>query len=146
MRDYLVESIELPTTERSTLSNWLTERKSLLSQYCKIAGINVTEAVLPTEADLSQFCGTLMDYVSAGHFEIFAILTGDKTKSNAVHPTITSTTDVALAFNDRYVESSQIDDPNTFESDIAALGELLEERFSIEDKMLESFFKRFEPT
>lgn len=138
------------------VDNWLKARQQLLIEYCSLAGITSAEAAesavdahlvsangeraLPDAGDVETFCEDLMDYLSAGHFEVYDILATSSTRAKALkeqlYPRITSTTDAALRFNDRYTQLVQPEQASTFDKDLAELGEILEERFELEDRLL----------
>jgi len=75
------------------INNWLLERHKLLIAYCELAGITPNEqdeAALPHDLHIKHFCQILMDYISAGHFEIFEKIISDTQYStcntaNALH-------------------------------------------------------------
>jgi regulator of sigma D len=125
-----------------TIDRWLQERQALLVTYCSLAGINESNSSLPDADDIAAFCGALLDYLSAGHFEVFELLTenGDDVtglglKEN-LYPELTKTTDAALAFNDKFAEAVSAKQAAGFDSALADLGETLEERFALEDELI----------
>lgn len=130
------------------IDHWLKNRRNLLINYCKIAGIppyDATKKSLPGVILVKEFCDQLMDYVSEGHFEVYdQVVTaceknGESSKALAQHlvPRISETTDSALHFNDKYTES--VDDKVLFQldKDLSSLGHAMETRFELEDKLLE---------
>jgi regulator of sigma D len=137
----------------SVIDNWLTERQELLLQYCKIAGFtpfskNTDEHALPTQPQMQSFCQILMDYLSAGHFEVYDNIVEacqekgpDSAKlASELYPRIADTTDTALDFNDKYAEASQENAHAKFDSDLSTLGEILELRFELEDQLIENLY------
>jgi regulator of sigma D len=125
-----------------TIDKWLQERQALLVTYCSLAGINKQSECLPDADEIADFCGALLDYLSAGHFEVFEILTendsdlhGQALKED-LYPKLTKTTDAALAFNDRFAEAITSEQAAGFDSALAELGETLEERFALEDELI----------
>jgi regulator of sigma D len=125
------------------LAEWLKERRAVLSKY--------TEIVVATngdrkDSDLTQrqkdLCVLLVDYISAGHFEIFheliaeAEVYADGTGELATRlmPAIGDTTEVILAYDEKYGSGSN--NPETLERDLSALGEILESRFVLEDQLI----------
>ncbi|MGP4763498.1 Rsd/AlgQ family anti-sigma factor, partial [Klebsiella pneumoniae] len=66
----------------------------------------------PATTDVQSFCQKLMDYLSAGHFEMYerivsecAVNGHDSRKLvDSLTPKISASTDVALEFNDKYAE------------------------------------------
>ncbi|MGQ4277107.1 sigma D regulator [Pseudidiomarina sp. E22-M8] len=129
------------------IDTWLQERQLLLIEYFKLAGLppyDKEKSALPAVEDVRNFCGLLVDYVSAGHFEIYdQIITncGDapaETEELAAElfPLISETTEVALAFHDQYgnsVDDTHLDD---FDRHLSALAEALELRMEFEDRLL----------
>lgn len=133
--------------QNQTIDNWLQERQDVLVSYCHLIGVQPVgqiEQSLPEERDIKRFCQLLMDYLSAGHFEIFDNIIkqcdekGPKDKENAqaIFPKLNQSTDVALAFNDRYAECLPNDLDDDFELQLSALGRTLEQRFTYEDQLL----------
>ena len=50
---------------------WLLERQELISIYCALSTATTPDNF---SDKLTQFCEILVDYISAGHFEIFTEL------------------------------------------------------------------------
>lgn len=129
-----------------SLDHWLEERQEMLVQYCRMAGLPPYKSTdgLPSTTDIKAFCEVLVDYVSTGHFEIYEhLLTqADVQSENAratavqVYPLITVTTERVLNFNDKYAEVNESDPLREFDSDLSALGEALEVRMDLEDRLL----------
>ena len=125
------------------IDKWLEERQQLLVDYCMLSdGVEDIDNA-QCGAELKKLCQILVDYVSAGHFEVYnQLITEAKElddeaglKSAAeLFKTIDSTTGSILDFNDKYEE---IDDLDAIETDLSKLGETLATRFESEDKMIE---------
>ncbi|WMC09975.1 sigma D regulator [Oceanimonas pelagia] len=121
------------------LDAFLNARQALLVEYIRLS----THHSLPSQDELHEFCGQLVDYVSAGHFEIYdhVLAAYESSRGNArvlaerIYPRIKRNTDEALNFHDKY---TQADDDTLLEldQDLNRLGELLEERFSLEDRLV----------
>ena len=87
-----------------------------------------------------------MDYISAGHFEIYEELIAEAKVFNDsnvsiidhVYPEIDLSTEIALVFNDKYELQFHDDDffPDITE-DLQKLGQSLELRFELEDLLIE---------
>lgn len=125
----------------TTIDNWLHERMELLIQYCQLAGIDKqASSALPDSNKISDFCEILMDYLSAGHFEVYDLLVTDDKEGAAlkqsVYPKLAATTDEALAFNDAYVDAVSAEQAKNFDVALAKLGETLEDRFELEDELI----------
>ncbi|WP_277052380.1 sigma D regulator [Zestomonas thermotolerans] len=125
------------------IDRWLQERQELIEAYEKVqcGGQSLTV----TAESLQNFCELLVDYVSAGHFEIYEQLTteaqmfGDQRGlelAEQLYPRIDAITQAALAFNDRY-DNGDSRDNLTMCSELKRLGQLLHERFELEDCLIE---------
>lgn len=125
------------------LTRWLKERRAVLGKYTEI--VVCTDGLL--DADAMQvrqelLCQLLVDYVSAGHFEVYHELLeeaesfGDNSKDMAekVMPAIVDTTEVILAYEEKYASGEA--DNSKLKRDLSALGEVLESRFQLEDQLI----------
>ncbi len=139
----------------TAIDNWLEERQQLIVSYCKLAALppfdkQNSDQQLPGQAHIQSFCQILMDYLSAGHFEVYdqivsqCEVNGHDSKSLAenLYPRISVSTDLALEFNDSYAE--QIDEATSadFDGHLSRLGQALEERFSLEDELIQTLATR----
>ncbi len=136
-----LESVKKKWSGKSeVIDRWLRDRQALLVSYCHLAGINQRDKCLPDASDISRFCDALMDYLSAGHFEVFDMLVENDEKGlslkNELYPKLTITTDAALLFNDRFADAVTPEQANKFDYALAQLGETLEERFALEDELI----------
>lgn len=128
----------------TTIDAWLDERKELLVQYCRLAGLPPFERAdkaLPPSSEISEFCEILMDYVSAGHFEIYEKIISDSDdieKVEAIFPKFSDSTDTALSFNDKYANLQDEKELQGFDINLAILGQQMEERFSFEDELIKT--------
>lgn len=135
----------------TAIDSWLEERQQLIVSYCKLAALppfdkQQQENQLPAQEDILVFCQLLMDYLSAGHFEVYdqivsqCQINGNDSKSlaQALYPKISASTDIALEFNDNYAEPSDDNDFTTFDLDLSGLGQALEERFGLEDELIQT--------
>jgi regulator of sigma D len=89
-----------------------------------------------------------MDYLSSGHFEVYEQLLregsefadGSLERSQTIFPKIQPSTDASLDFNDHYgkLERPTLRQLCQLSKDLSALGETLEERFELEDQLIET--------
>jgi regulator of sigma D len=126
------------------LEKWLDERRELLVQYTEIATTSESLTELETiKTSLQRLREILVDYISAGHFEVFqqlikeaeAFADGSAEFAKNVIPKIQDTTELALDFHDRYAEPES-GDPQQFIKDLSNLGEVLSTRFELEDQLI----------
>ena len=125
------------------LTRWLKERREVLGRYTEIA-VTLDSGLDGRHLGKRQqaLCELLVDYVSAGHFEVFHELVheaesfGDGSCALAEHlmPAIGDTTEVILAYEEKYGDGKAF--PATLERDLSALGEVLESRFVLEDRLI----------
>lgn len=122
------------------IDRWLQERQDMLVQYCDVGSTDQSEEVRGEK--LRNLCQILVDYVSAGHFEIYDQLIKEGREfddEEALHEAghlftiVDGTTEKLLDFNDKYLET---DDLSSLDTDLSQLGETLEIRFSAEDRMI----------
>jgi regulator of sigma D len=135
----------------TAIDNWLEERQQLIVSYCKLAALppfdkQQQDKKLPVQENILGFCQLLVDYLSAGHFEVYdqivsqCEINGSDSKSlaEALYPKISASTDIALEFNDIYAEPSADNNFETFDHDLSALGQALEDRFGLEDELIQT--------
>ncbi|MET0379313.1 MAG: sigma D regulator, partial [Spongiibacteraceae bacterium] len=127
------------------IESWLEERQSLIVQYCAVSGIQTARRSINPDR-IQKFCQLLLDYVSAGHFEIYyelvreaeAFEDGSAEIAKTVLPQINATTQRALDFNDAYAECIEIGDPGTLAKALSQLGETFATRFDLEDQLIDA--------
>jgi regulator of sigma D len=125
------------------ITRWLRERRAVLGKYTEIAvgsdGMLTPEALSERQQAL---CELLVDYVSAGHFEVFnellneaeSFADGSGTLAERVMPAIGDTTEVILAYEEKYGSGNA--ENGKLRRDLSALGEVLESRFTLEDQLI----------
>ncbi len=130
------------------ISRWLKERQELIVLYCKVDGLKeFSQQHTPLSVRVQALCDVLIDYVSAGHFEIYQHLMKEaehfqqdyQRTIDRILPLIQQSTEIALDFNDQY-SSAQLDD-NSMEQlarDLNRLGERMVERFDLEDQLIDN--------
>ncbi len=131
------------------IDRWLNERQELITAYFHISGLSPYQGNgrKPINEKLGEFCQVLVDYVSAAHFEIYEQLLleakefkdGGTELAERLYPKLAGSTQSALDFNDKYTSEvnclAVVDD---LPADLSGLGEGLEERFQMEDLLIES--------
>ncbi len=128
------------------VDRWLQSRRELLVQFLELTG---DHHQLPEPATIDRFCNTMIDYLSAGHFEIYLALLQQaaeappdaETRARQLYARLSRSTDLALAFVDRYAgQSAGLSSPQQLDADLARLGVALAERFEWEDELFELLF------
>ncbi|CAG9295563.1 sigma D regulator [Celerinatantimonas diazotrophica] len=128
------------------IDNWLAERSQLIVEYCQLVGQKQPKSMqkLPQLEQIQHFCHHLVDYVSTGHFGVFDQIIEDCQDYRRVHGYIQQlapTTEIIVDFYDKYVEVSDLSELNEFIDTLGIIGESLENRFAIEDKLLAELYQ-----
>ena len=137
-------------TERVRGSNklvdrWLHVRKHLLVAYYNLVGLKPGKESFMrlNEKALDDFCQSLVDYLSDGHFNIYERIiremegTSPYLTASKLYPLLEANTQQIMNYYDSALENA-IDHDNylEFQQALSDLGEALEERFSLEDKLI----------
>lgn len=131
------------------VDKWLEQRQQLIVEFCTVSGVHAlnSESNENPKSGLQYFCELLVDYISAGHFEVYDHLIQEAEEfddgsalelAKRVYPKLSLTTEAALAFNDR-VEALSQGGPNDPElaHKLSQLGEALVTRFELEDQLVD---------
>lgn len=130
------------------IDQWLESRKTLLVTYYALVGIkpNKEKNVPLDEKALIAFGHNLVDYLSSCHFHIYdRIIIQEEGKSSPnliagkkLYPLLEENTQKIMAFYDNYVEKGINEDTILqLHEDLSTVGELLENRFYLEDKLIQ---------
>ena len=84
-----------------------------------------------SQALVSRFCDSLVDYLSAGHFQVFQRIIPAPHEYAAIE----STTQVAMTFNDRFGNVQYVDIPEV-KAALEQLALVLGTRFEVEDDII----------
>ncbi len=125
------------------IDRWLLSRQNLLIIYSDLAAISEFHDDDPDHGErVQEFSEQLVDYVSAGHFEVYEQLLREGREFNEKEglkearillEQIGDSTEQALDFNDKYLIP---DDLSALADDLSALGEALVNRFEAEDRII----------
>lgn len=132
---------------RKEIKKLIEERNSVLSQYYNLAKYteDPDNDLSSTIELLEEFCQDLVDYMATGHFEIYRrIEDGNErrdeisTLAEKILPRINNTTQIAIAFNDLYDDTTNIksDAIDQLPNYLAKLGEELATRIDLEDQFI----------
>ncbi len=141
MLDNCKDSSETWQAVETLLQGWLKERREVLVKYTAIAATLDRDTPLErVNEGIERLCQVLVDYVSAGHFEVFLALQkeaeifadGSGEVASELIPNIGDTTEVILGFEEKY-PTDRLDD---LDADLSLLGEMLETRFTLEDRLI----------
>jgi regulator of sigma D len=120
------------------------ERQEVWSLYCHVAELMPFSANQTVRKKLARFSEMLIDYVSLGHFGVCECLFASTdshdpalSAAKAIYPALSSTTEVAVSFNDKYENSAATTILAELKQDLSALGESLAKRIDLEDRLCE---------
>jgi len=126
-----------------TINTWLFERQELITLYCSLSA---TISQNNFSNRLTKFCEILVDYISVGHFEVFAELEAEARTFDsrglqlvqALYPYIAQSTEAAIRFNDLCAQLADSEaNSSQLRPMLSELGETLTNRFELEDQLIE---------
>jgi regulator of sigma D len=127
------------------IDNWLNSRQSLIVVFCNLSASKPLSDEEPLGTTIQNFCEMMMDYCSAGHFEIYEQLINEAKEyddggldlANKLVPRLDALTTQCVDFNDTYDKHCSLEQLGKLSEDLSAMGENLEERFQLEDQLIE---------
>ncbi len=130
---------------RDQINKLLDERQDMLVLFCRVAGLDPFQSNDPLQQSVRAFCQKMIDYIAAGHFAIYdRLMNGGERRKQVlaiaarVYSSIEDTTDIAVAFNDKYDEHDHSLNFENLQNDLAMLGEALSNRADYEDQLIDS--------
>ncbi|MGO4998140.1 sigma D regulator [Oceanisphaera sp. W20_SRM_FM3] len=127
--------------KHQALDAFMEARQELLVEYIRLS---TNKKALPSPQELTDFCSQLVDYVSAAHFEIYdyvmaayeAARGSGRTLAERIYLRLKKSSVQALDFHDKYAQVDEDQLLPELDEDLSILGEMLEERFSLEDRLV----------
>ncbi|MBN3263684.1 sigma D regulator [Pectobacterium brasiliense] len=135
------------------IDQWLQARKRLLVAYYHLVGIKPNKDTLSLldEAALDNFCQNLVDYLSTGHFHLYEKMLHEAATHSEQVLALSTQLDLALQNNTQQIMTfydshlaAAIDHDNCleFQQALSHVGEALEERFTLEDRMIQQVYDK----
>ncbi len=128
------------------VDSWLRARRQLLVTYYELIGMKPNKEALTAldEQALDAFCHRLVDYLSTGHFSVYeriiSEMSGDSPMIAAaqIYPALEVNTERLMQLYDSHLQQA-INDDNCvdFQQALSEVGEALESRFTLEDKLIQ---------
>ncbi len=133
---------------RKEIKQLIEERNTVLSQYYSLAKLteDYDGDIDNTLELIEEFCQEMVDYMATGHFEIYRrIEEGNERRdeiiklADKIMPRINDTTQIAIAFNDLYDSTTEInkDAVDQLPNYLTKLGEELATRIDLEDQFID---------
>lgn len=134
------------------IDHMLKERKQLLALLFQISDLESADLEESDRDVFDEFCQVLVDYIAAGHFGLYGRISegNERRKSVAdlaikIYPAIEQTTEVALAFNERFDPGNDTMDFNGIEEILSNLAEAITNRIELEDQLISVMLERSVP-
>ncbi|HEX4870396.1 MAG TPA: Rsd/AlgQ family anti-sigma factor [Moraxellaceae bacterium] len=124
---------------------WLDERQALIAEWSALQAAHARGVAGAELAErLEAFCEILMDYVSAGHFEVYDELLAEVERLEALTPSasqallarVQATTDAVIRFNDLCEDPRDPAAQALLPRELPILALELESRFQTEDRLI----------
>lgn len=127
---------------------WLEQRQKLIVLLCGLQGLPQFEEQRqdPIQGRVRDFCQLLMDYISAGYFEVYRELVHEARRyRDAPAPAMAEdilrrlelSTEEALAFNEDFdTDDHCLGQLEQLPERLDRLTQVLEERFALEDQLI----------
>jgi len=135
---------DTPITTEQIVEELLSERQTMLTRYCKVAGLAPFHHEKSTREELREFCQILVDYTALVHLEIYERIVDGKEKrpeviqtAEQIHERLVELTTQIVDFNDKYDESDHQLILNHLKDDLSELGEILAARAELEDRLIQ---------
>lgn len=127
------------------VQRWLEERRALIAEWTELQAAHGRGApAAELSARLEAFCEILMDYVSAGHFEVYDELLAEVERRETLDPSagqallarVQATTDAVIRFNDLCEDPHDPQALDLLPRELPILALELESRFQTEDRLI----------
>lgn len=128
------------------VDTWLRARRQLLVTYYELIGLKPQKDALTAldEQALDAFCHNLVDYLSTGHFSVYEHIVSEMQGDSPLlvaaqlYPALEANTDRIMQLYDGHLQQAINDDNCTgFQQALSEVGEVLESRFTLEDKLVQ---------
>jgi len=143
MKEQVNEVEERRAGSQELIQHMLKERNQLLSLLLQVSSDSSADKSSQLDIDLEEFVQVLVDYIAAGHFGLYERISEGKERRKAVselaieiYPRIEQSTQVALAFDEKYNPDNESRTLDHFPQDISMLGEELTTRIELEDRLI----------
>jgi len=129
------------------IDRWLDERRDLLVNFVELKEACDAELEAVTKERIDAFSELLMDYISAGHFEVYPQLREEAlTLADRLLQRLEMSTELVLDFDADYASPGRVRQHlGRLPAWLARLAHGLTERFSLEDELIGRIHARHAP-
>lgn len=143
MSEQMEEVEERRSGSQQVIEHMLEERNQLFSMLLQVSSDNAQDDPFASKSDLEEFVQLLVDYIAAAHFGLYQRIAEGKERRKAVsdlavniYPRIEQTTQIALAFDEKYNSEKEELDLSGLKPDLSKLCEELLARIELEDQLI----------
>ena len=144
MSEQLNEVQERRTGSQELIQHMLKERNQLLALLLQVSSDSSHHESEQLITDLEEFVQVLVDYIAAGQFGLYERIAEGKERRKAIselavkiYPRIEQSTQIALAFDEKYNPDKEDRQLDEFPQDVSKLGEELTTRIELEDQLIQ---------
>ena len=137
-------TIERRVESHNKLHTLLESRKETLLSLNQLASMRPFKVDEDVQTLLQEFCESLVDYTASAHFQLYSFIESGterrgsiRSLAESVYPSIAGSTQAILDFNEKYDCGDTCNNLSHLDSDLSKLGEILAERISYEDQIIE---------
>ena len=141
MTNNVEEIQERRNASQQVIEHMLKERNQLFSLLLQVSS-DENQAIDPKD-DLEELVQVLVDYIAAAHFGLYEHISEGKERRKAVsdlaikiYPRIEQTTEIALAFDEKYNPDNTDRNLSNLHADLSMLFEELSTRIELEDQLI----------
>ena len=141
MVDTIVE--ERRVQSRTIIESLVNSRTETLAQYKDVMSYKPFELNETLQEVLEDFCESMVDYSAKAHFNLYNYLEDNKERrgsvlkiADSVYPDLVDNTQKILDFHDSYNSDVSSLDCDKLEDCLNSVGELLADRISLEDDVI----------
>ncbi|MGW8229123.1 MAG: Rsd/AlgQ family anti-sigma factor [Gammaproteobacteria bacterium] len=143
------EAVERRTSSINKLHTLLETRTETLALLKQLATMRPYKPEENVQMLLQEFCESLVDYTASAHFQLYRFIEDGRERRAAVrnlaseiYPRISNMTQFILDFNEKYEDEVRLNDLENLDRDLSRLGEVLADRITEEDKIINILTQR----
>ncbi len=144
MKEHLEEIQERRSSSNDLIQHMLKERNQLFSLLLRVSSEDSEDGPIKSVAGLEELVQVLVDYIAAGHFGLYERISEGKERRKAIsdhaveiYPRIEQTTQIALAFDEKYNPENNNKNHEHLQVDLSKLCEELTTRIELEDQLIQ---------
>lgn len=137
------QKMERRQPAKDIVKHMISERQQLLALALQVSNIDTKNTDNIDRDLLEELCQLLVDYIASGHFGLYErIIDGRERRqivaelATKIYPRIEETTEIVLAFSEKYDSDHGIIDLSKLQENLSFLIEKLTLRIELEDQLI----------